>query len=1032
MAPGFIDWTPYRAGVAERLAAATGKPVSIEGDLDLVLLPRPAFNADAVRIGDNGPGDFVAIDRLSARLAFLPLLVGELEFRELVLRRPAARFTRADSGAVDFLIFDRPAPAPAPAAKAPSQFDLDIDRIVIDDGVLTFAGSSGADSFALQGMDLVLRARPGAPITLKGDAVAGSTPFTIDASLARGPGTRPLTVSATLPEADGALRFSGTFTSQSQGWDLRGDLTGNSASTTTLLAAIGVIAPGTATPQAMQKPLSFSAKVRAGPGALAADPLAFDVGGTAVRGSAQWTGANDTPIEVKLEVGAVALETWRTAAILPVVPFSVIGTAFAQNAPLPPALPARGPGARFDVRIPAMTYRGQALRNVVIAASLAQSELTISDASVEMPAATRARATGRLRLNGENAFDGSLDVFTGDLRGLLTWLGSTPEGAPGRLGAASFRANVQGTAAQFTLSDVNAAVDTSTITGRLGLTHGARPMWNVDIAVSAFNFDAYRSLRLQEEQQTAQPAAAPVPAAKPNAYGVTPVFAKFAALADVDADVRLQVDALTTGGVPGGKVGLDVSLKDGTLVMRSASFENVGGATAWFGGGIGGFGVTPRFDDLQFDISAADPARVGRAFGFEVPELLRDFRPIALTGVIKGSLAQAEINATAKAENLTVQVSGQGLTLDAQPHYEFNIDAAQPSYAALVKAAGMSWPLATPDPGAVKFTAHLIHDAGTTKIEDLDLHVGDNRVAGALSIARSGDVREVTGNLTGIALAADRLWPPSRAPLPAPAAKPKAGIRAAPVPKAPPWSQEPLDWSFLTGWNGNVQIAGKALTLRGVQVQDFSATLAMQDGVLEVQGWQGKVFGAPGQLYLRVAAAPVPQVQGELAFLGGNLAGIAGAVNRGQAGLASAGRADFAGTFRAAGATPAALAASLSGSGTAKITASETGSGAISGILGAIGAVSQLEGGGRAPVTMETRFSAAEGKIKIEDATVASKSYGGAFTGVIDIGQWLVDLSGRLRLESRTGGDAGRNVTVPITVKGQLDLPNITLRPAGS
>jgi hypothetical protein len=133
------------------------------------------------------------------------------------------------------------------------------------------------------------------------------------------------------------------------------------------------------------------------------------------------------------------------------------------------------------------------------------------------------------------------------------------------------------------------------------------------------------------------------------------------------------------------------------------------------------------------------------------------------------------------------------------------------------------------------------------------------------------------------------------------------------------------------------------------------------------------------------------------------------------------------------GASPADMAADVSGSGTVKIAATEAGTGPISALLGAVAAANQLEGlGGQKGgiVTLESRFSAAQGKIKIEDATVASKSYGGAFAGTIDLPRWQVDMTGRLRLEARAPGDSSaRAASVPIAVKGALDLPNITLLP---
>lgn len=1005
--------------------------MAIDGDLDFVLLPRPAFNADEVRMAGDVADDYITAERLSARLAFLPLLRGDLEFRELVLRRPEARITRSREGVVDFLNFNTQAVAGQATAAQDTGLpvELNVERLLIDGGTLTFQDVANGTTLSAQSIDLTILARPASPVSVAGNLTIANVPLIVDAALGRAStgGSRTVAVALKLPESDASARFSGTFSNATGGWDMRGDLNIAAASSSDVLSAFGVVEANTPRPQALQRPLSITAKVRGTPETFAVDPLTLDIGGTPARGTVTWRASAPPQLDVKIEAGTVEVEAWRfaDAQTPPRGSFDLVKPARAEEASAANAFfaPFKNLAANFDVRLPALSYRGQALRDGRITASLAHGELTISDASVELPAATRAKAFGIVRVDEGGVFEGAVEAETGDLRNMLAWLGLNPESGktlPGRLSNASIRAALQGTLARFTLADLTATVDTSTITGRMSWARAPRPTMGLDLVVNALNVDAY--LPLLKRDTSTPPAAGAQPAA---GYGVTPAFASFSSLADFDADVRLQIDAVTAGGIGNGKVGLDLGLKNATLNIRSASFESIGGATAWFSGGIGGFGVTPRFDDVQFDLSAADLARVGRAFGFDVPQPFRTLSPVSLTGMVKGSLAQATVGATLKAAGLTVHADGEALTLDQQPHLSFNVDVAQSSYAALMKAAGLSWPIDMPDPGPVKLTARVVHEKADTRIESLALRVGDNTVTGDLQISRAQGRLEITGTLGSIGVNVDRLWP--KAPPPLPALVPVAARARAQVVKPPPWSDEPFDWGPLKNWHGNIQLSGSSFSLRGVRVQDFTARVVVADNAFELTGWNGKVFGTPGQIYLRVAATPMPLIQGEIAFLGGDLAAVAAALNGGEigvAGLKPSGKADFAGSFRAQGESPAALVAGLSGSGNVKITATETGSGVIAGLLGAVTAASRLEKG---TVTLESRVSAADGRIKIEDATMASKSYGGAFAGTIDLPRWLVDLTGRLRLER--SGDAIRPTTVPITVKGALDLPNITLLP---
>jgi hypothetical protein len=136
-----------------------------------------------------------------------------------------------------------------------------------------------------------------------------------------------------------------------------------------------------------------------------------------------------------------------------------------------------------------------------------------------------------------------------------------------------------------------------------------------------------------------------------------------------------------------------------------------------------------------------------------------------------------------------------------------------------------------------------------------------------------------------------------------------------------------VNWSFLQGWNGEVSVAGSAFAARGVALQDFSARIVVADDAAELTDWQGKIFGAPGQLFLRLAAAPQPSVQGQIAVNRADFRGLIAALNGGRTNIKSSGTADVVASFSASGASALGFVSTLSGSATLKVSAAETGTG---------------------------------------------------------------------------------------------------------
>src|SRR5688572_13895127 len=89
--PSLVDWNNWKGPLSEAVRRATGRELSIGGDLSLELLPRPRLVARTVSLGNALGGsepEMMRIDRLEARLAPWPLLTGRFELRSLDLIQP--------------------------------------------------------------------------------------------------------------------------------------------------------------------------------------------------------------------------------------------------------------------------------------------------------------------------------------------------------------------------------------------------------------------------------------------------------------------------------------------------------------------------------------------------------------------------------------------------------------------------------------------------------------------------------------------------------------------------------------------------------------------------------------------------------------------------------------------------------------------------------------------------------------------------------------------------------------------------------
>lgn len=83
--PRLISWEGQRNNLAALAAERLGRPVALQGQLRVTLLPQPILEADEVHVGQDEGGLGVKAQTLRLKLGLLPLILGRLEARDLVL-----------------------------------------------------------------------------------------------------------------------------------------------------------------------------------------------------------------------------------------------------------------------------------------------------------------------------------------------------------------------------------------------------------------------------------------------------------------------------------------------------------------------------------------------------------------------------------------------------------------------------------------------------------------------------------------------------------------------------------------------------------------------------------------------------------------------------------------------------------------------------------------------------------------------------------------------------------------------------------
>ncbi|CAH0226657.1 AsmA-like C-terminal region-containing protein [Roseomonas sp. CECT 9278] len=428
--PRFLDGEAQRERVAAIATARLGRPVTLNGTVRLTLLPQPMVEAAAIRI-DDPEADAIGVSAraLRLRLGLLPLLLGRLEPRDLVLVGADIRL---------------PWPPPSIGALRPPPWLVDFDAR-IEESRVAIGGA------VLEGV----AARLAAPGPL--DAVRTEGSFTWQGA--------PVRFEAVLgrPGFDGAATLDVGLSLQGAGANARGIVVaeggfeGRVEAAGPDLAALFASAPG---------PFRATGRLVVTGELAAADDLALDLGGVTGRAAATFRFAPAPRIDIALALARLDLDAWVAALRGAAAP------------PLPVGL---------DIAAEAASYAGQTLRRLRGGIFREADRLTLTDLAVLLPGDAQvegAGATHGQRLELGLRFSGPSLRATAGAFGL-----PVDRFDPAALRAFEGHARIELDGTQVGVPELAATIDRSRVSGAGVLRFGARPALGLGLTFDRLDLD---------------------------------------------------------------------------------------------------------------------------------------------------------------------------------------------------------------------------------------------------------------------------------------------------------------------------------------------------------------------------------------------------------------------------------------------------------------------------------------------------------------------------------------------------------------
>jgi uncharacterized protein involved in outer membrane biogenesis len=1083
--PNFIDWNAYKPEITEEVRKLTGRQLVIAGNIEMKIFPSPVLIAEKVSIssidGAQSP-DLASLRMVEVRIALAPLLGGNIGIETVRLVEPKIFLeVLADGRSTWTITPPKPEGAAAepqaekPAANgASSGPGIALGQFEIVDGTVVYQDAGSGTKERIEDIDLNVAAASlsTGPFRANGSLIARGLRLGINAEIGAIVGGRsfPLDLSLLIGGESAKITLAGTVLGLNESPRFRGTL---NVASDNIGRVVSALADGAALPAPLNQPLTLAGKLDASQTALALDDLRLDFGGAIGSGKVSGDFASKPKLAASLTIDRIDADPWLVqkpaAANEPAT--KAEPAAAAPKTPAPEKTAAKDAGfslpggmtATLAVKIGEVSMKGDKLRNAVLNAELANGELSLSQLSVQGPGGADLAVFGFLTAkDGKPLFDGQVQAKVREPRTLMVWAGvDSTSLKPGKPGALSLNIEAQASPDTISVRKLALAFDKTNISGAATIALRDRIGIGASVVVDQIDLDAYLA-----DAAPAKPTAPAKPAegTQPAPTGGTTaaesgMFDALKSLTTFDANLRANVGALKTAGIPMRDLAADISLVQGDLTIRKLSVADVLSTGASVTGSLLGLGSVPSAKGLAIRAEARDPAKLASFAGVALPVPAKTLGKVDLAADINGSLLAPTLKTTVNAMAATVNVDGKLKPLDPSNMFDLVVRARHGDLATLLRKLGSNYQPSGAI-GAMDVSTVIKGGLDAFTFSKLAAVIGDAKVNGEGTVQLAGVRPKVTTTLSTGNLVVDPFLPvqksaslspdqPARV-MPARYWVPEGGgfdLKQLIATVSERWSKETVDLTALKSVDADITLTSPRISYHEYNLDGAKLLGGIDNGLLKVNEFSGSVFGGTVMSNASVnASAKLPTLAG--VFTVGNMdigaaskaAGIAGTTGTltSRIDVATAGRSiadwvsalDGKGAIEVRGIKGQSSLNDLPVIGLALGPLMQVFEVLNSGLGSLIGAGGKTRLG---ETDVTSSFTISNGTINTKDTKLLSNIYEGNIAGDINLPLWSMNVGGTVAVDQGLLGAVLSNVAriptkIPFQVTGNIDKPNVKIQ----
>ena len=731
--PLLIDDAGLKQKFIENLQAITGRNVSVDGKFSLKFTPSPTISVENTRLenitGATKP-DMLEIEKITAQLDLKSFITGNIKISKAELIKPFIYLETLPNGQVNWMLDFLKARDPFDVNNSKLSNDVSFDSLTIQDGTIVFVNKNSNVEYKLENLNGEMIAE-----TLRGPyrfdgtfkLFESSTGLAISLDKLNDREPSELNIMLSRPDTGASIAFSGSLSNTMQSFSLNGNMIADIENPDKFIA---FWFPNFSIPDTLQKPIAANLSIKINGNKVSLNDIVIKQGENSAVGNASFSLYQPENDKQKNLNANLIISYFDISPMTDLIQkINKNNLKFIDNALL-------------NLKADVLKYQNGKIEDLSLTVDSSTNTLNFNNIKAKLPG--NSSLQGNLSLTNNNTeknlnLAGNISLETKKTSQIFNWLKlPIPSDILNLIPIenATFNTEIYASPNSFYLNKIVANAENINIEGNIG-TNLASEQNNLDLNLQISGVDIKNFLEKIHFKEKFKKFSQE----NPN-LAMLEILEPLDLLKNYNASIKIDLAQATYGQISSPRITFNANIQNDIITINEFRMNNINGNSLNLKGEISTFNQNNqvKFKNLETSLKLSRVNQILNDMEINIPFDTKNINNLLLDATLNGSMDNLLFKLVGDTSGTYFNVEGSYLenNKENEPQTTFSLEVRHPQIRNFFHLFS-SYNLPAGLLGNFKFIANIDKTPKQTKITDLELNIGNDKITGNAGLAKTNE-----------------------------------------------------------------------------------------------------------------------------------------------------------------------------------------------------------------------------------------------------------------------------------------------------